>query len=303
MVSATERCHQLHRSPISLSTRRARSSTPRRIQSAPGTSPRSSVTYEDEFWRKGVTETTRNAWYKGSGGLHPWKGETEPEYTDFQENGKYSWVKAPRFEGRPAQVGPLANVLCGYAAGNPLMKKWTDAALDKISAIAKVKATPAMLHSTLGRHGARAVRTAVLSELALKQCSSSRHVECHEDPQSATVPEGGDRGWASMNARARSPWSSRRRQVKTTSRRTETLNPVARRQRRSRAVRSLAVRNPIAEATSLEVLRTIHSFDRFRLRGHSWIRAVERSHAFSCCRRQCSLAIFGIGSPPGRRRV
>jgi hypothetical protein len=29
------------------------------------------------------------------------------------------------------------------------MKKWTDAALEKISAIAHVKATPAMLHSTL----------------------------------------------------------------------------------------------------------------------------------------------------------
>jgi hydrogenase large subunit len=49
------------------------------------------------------------------------------------------------------------------------MKKWTDAALDKISAIAHVKATPAMLHSTLGRHGARAIRSAVLSELAMKQ--------------------------------------------------------------------------------------------------------------------------------------
>ena len=49
------------------------------------------------------------------------------------------------------------------------MKKWTDAALEKISAIARVKATPAMLHSTLGRHGARAVRAAVLSELAMRQ--------------------------------------------------------------------------------------------------------------------------------------
>jgi hydrogenase large subunit len=49
------------------------------------------------------------------------------------------------------------------------MRKWTDAALEKISAIARVKATPSMLHSTLGRHGARAVRTAVLSELALQQ--------------------------------------------------------------------------------------------------------------------------------------
>lgn len=123
---------------------------------------------KDAAWRKGVTEDSERAWYKGGGPLHPWKGETEPNFTDWQADGKYSWVKAPRYEGVPAQVGPLANVLCGYAAGNPLMTKWTDAALGKISSIAGVKATPAMLHSTLGRHGARAVRTAVLSELAIK---------------------------------------------------------------------------------------------------------------------------------------
>jgi hydrogenase large subunit len=124
---------------------------------------------KDEFWRKSVTEDSTHAYYTGSGTLHPFEGKTEPELTNWKEDGKYSWVKAPRFLGEPAQVGPLANVLCGYAAGDPLMKKWTDAALGKISAIAKVQATPAMLHSTLGRHGARAVRTAVLSELALQQ--------------------------------------------------------------------------------------------------------------------------------------
>lgn len=59
--------------------------------------------------------------------------------------------------------------LVGYAQRNPLMKKWTDAALDKISAIAHIRATPAMLPSTLGRHGARAIRAAVQSELAMKQ--------------------------------------------------------------------------------------------------------------------------------------
>lgn len=123
---------------------------------------------KDATWRKAVTEDSAHAWYQGSGPLHPWKGETEPNFTDWQADGKYSWVKAPRWNGQPAQVGPLANVLAGYAAGNPLMKKWTDAALEKISAIAGVKATIPMLHSTLGRHGARAVRTAVLSELATK---------------------------------------------------------------------------------------------------------------------------------------
>jgi len=123
----------------------------------------------DPYWRKGVTEDSTHAYYKDDGPLHPFEGKTEPNFTDFQDDGKYTWVKSPRFEGHPMQVGPLANVLCGYAAGNPLMKKWTDAALSNISAIAKVKATPAMLHSTLGRHGARAVRTAVFSEIALQQ--------------------------------------------------------------------------------------------------------------------------------------
>lgn len=122
---------------------------------------------KDATWRKAVTEDSTHAWYQGGGALHPWKGETNPNFTDWKEDGKYSWVKAPRYDGQPAQVGPLANVLVGYASGNPLMKKWTDAALGKISSIAKVQATPAMLHSTLGRHGARAVRAAVLSELAL----------------------------------------------------------------------------------------------------------------------------------------
>src|SRR5690349_4118154 len=124
---------------------------------------------KDETWRRAVTEDSAHAWYKGGGPLHPWKGETDPEPTEWDEEKKYSWVKAPRYDGQPAQVGPLANVLVGYAQGHPLMKKWTDAALEKISAIAHVKATPAMLHSTLGRHGARAIRAAVLSDLAIKQ--------------------------------------------------------------------------------------------------------------------------------------
>jgi hydrogenase large subunit len=121
----------------------------------------------DEYFRRGVTEDTTRAYYKTSS-LHPWKGETEPEFTDFQEDGKYTWVKGPRFEGKPMQVGPLANVLCGLAASDPLMTKWATRALENVGAIAGKKVGPEVLHSTLGRHAARAIRAAVLSELALK---------------------------------------------------------------------------------------------------------------------------------------
>ncbi len=124
-------------------------------------------TAADQNFRQGVAEDVSHAYYKGST-AHPWKGETVPEFTDFQPNGKYTWVKAPRFQGRPMQVGPLAQVLVGYAQGDPLTRKWTDYALEHISAVAGKKITVNDLHSTMGRYAARAIRAAMLSELAQK---------------------------------------------------------------------------------------------------------------------------------------
>ena len=123
---------------------------------------------DDEYFRKAVVEDTTHAYYKTSS-LHPWKGETEPEFTDFQDDGKYSWVKGPRFDGKPMQVGPLANVLCMFAAGEPLTTKWATKALETVAAISGKKVGPEVLHSTLGRHAARAIRCAVLADLALQQ--------------------------------------------------------------------------------------------------------------------------------------
>ncbi|HEX9160336.1 MAG TPA: nickel-dependent hydrogenase large subunit [Thermoanaerobaculia bacterium] len=123
---------------------------------------------DDPYFRKGVMEDTTHAYYKTSN-LHPFQGETEPEFTDFQDNGKYTWVKGPRFEGKPMQVGPLANVLCGLAAKDPLTTKWALQALSTVGAIAQKKVGPEVLHSTLGRHAARAIRCSVMADLALQQ--------------------------------------------------------------------------------------------------------------------------------------
>jgi hydrogenase large subunit len=122
----------------------------------------------DDYFRQGVVEDVTHAWYKGRGPQHPWKGETDPDYTDFQDEGKYTWVKAPRFEGKPMQVGPLSNILIGYALQHELTRKWTDLALARVSAIAQRPITIDKLQSTMGRYLARAIRAAVLSELALR---------------------------------------------------------------------------------------------------------------------------------------
>src|SRR5215469_710285 len=127
------------------------------------------ATAADPDFRRAVTEDCTHAWYKG-GALHPWRGKTDPEYTDFQDNGKYTWVKAPRFDGRPMEVGPLSNILIGYAQGHALTRKWTDDALGRISSVAKRQITPDKLESTMGRYAARAIRSAMLADLAVKHC-------------------------------------------------------------------------------------------------------------------------------------
>jgi hydrogenase large subunit len=127
------------------------------------------VSFQDPYFRENVSESIARSYYEGEWQKHPWDEETVPRLANLDPAGKYSWVKAPRFQGRPMQVGPLAEVLVAYASGHEPTKRWADASLATASKIAGVKLTPAVLHSTLGRHLARAVRCAVMGELALKQ--------------------------------------------------------------------------------------------------------------------------------------
>jgi hydrogenase large subunit len=66
-------------------------------------------------------------------------------------DGKYSWLKSPRYNGKPMEVGPLSRMLVGYASGQKDIKELVDATLKKLNAPATV------LFSTLGRIAARAL--------------------------------------------------------------------------------------------------------------------------------------------------
>jgi len=66
------------------------------------------------------------------------------------------------------QVGPLAQVLVAYAGGHGPTKKWAEHCLGLVSTIAKTKVGPDALHSTLGRHLARAIRCATICDTAGK---------------------------------------------------------------------------------------------------------------------------------------
>ncbi len=120
--------------------------------------------FNDKGFIQNVSESVKHAWYKGDADLHPYEGETVPDYTDFQDDGKYSWIKAPTFKGKPAQVGPLANVLCMYAAGHEPTKKKLGRVISIVESLVGSKIPLTALHSTIGRHAARAVRAGVLCE-------------------------------------------------------------------------------------------------------------------------------------------
>jgi hydrogenase large subunit len=126
------------------------------------------TSFNDPYFKDNVVECIARSWYDGDWTKHPFQEETVPKYTDFQDNGKYTWLKAPRFQGEPMQVGPLAQVMVGYALGHEMTKKYVDDTLSRISTIAGAQVGPAALHSTIGRHGARAIRCAMMADLALK---------------------------------------------------------------------------------------------------------------------------------------
>ena len=123
--------------------------------------------FGDDYFGKGVEESVKHSWYTYSkeGPLHPYKGETTPHYTDFQDDGKYSWLKAPTFYGKRAQVGPLAAVLNAVAAGHKPTAAYVTKVLDTVSTLVGAKVGVDALHSTIGRHAARAVRCAVMLDL------------------------------------------------------------------------------------------------------------------------------------------
>lgn len=112
---------------------------------------------------KQIQEFVSHSWYRyddKDAGLHPWDGKTEPAYDgpkapykNLDENSGYSWVKSPRWQGKPMEHGPLARFIVGYAKGNQEIKELVDGALKHLDLPIEA------LFSTLGRTLARALES------------------------------------------------------------------------------------------------------------------------------------------------
>ncbi|MDP3586153.1 MAG: nickel-dependent hydrogenase large subunit [Thiobacillus sp.] len=116
-----------------------------------------------------IQEYVSHSWYTykdgDAQGLHPFRGETElnytgpkPPYQQLDVDKKYSWMKSPRWKGHSMEVGPLARVLMLYASGNAQAK-------DLVGLTLKTLDVPVdALFSTLGRTAARTLESKILAD-------------------------------------------------------------------------------------------------------------------------------------------
>ncbi len=97
-----------------------------------------------------ITEQVKYSKYSSDSG----RGKTNPEPN---KSGAYSWIKAPRYNGEPMEVGPLSRVMVAYARpGDSLLKQYTDQFLRQIGR------TVEELDSCLGRHAIRIIELQLL---------------------------------------------------------------------------------------------------------------------------------------------
>ena len=234
------------------------------------TDVRSIASFEDLYFQKNVSECITHAWYDGDWTRHPYEEDTVPHHTTYEPDKKYSWIKAPRFDGHPMQVGPLAQVLVGIAQDHEATKRWATKALATAGKIAGTTLTPAVLHSTLGRHAARMIRTAVICELATKHWSllaeniGKGDTRIFNEP---VFPKGEQQGFGFHEAPrgTLSHWivieDGKIKNYQAVVPSTWNAGPRDAKDQPGPYEASL-VGNPIADAERpLEVLRTIHSFD------------------------------------------
>ena len=213
-----------------------------------------------------VTEDVSRAWYEPGDALHPYTGETKP----LQENpkykpgdGKYSWFKAPRYDGEPCEVGPLTRVLVAYARGHQEIKPIADSVLKTLD----VPATA--LFSTLGRTAARGIEALAIGErmqtwvmelVENLKSGDGKTYQPYEMPDSAMgvglndVPRGSLGHWIQIENKkiknyqyvVPSTWNLGPRDA------SNKMGPVE----------ESLIGTPVADPKKpLEVLRTVHSFD------------------------------------------
>lgn len=231
-----------------------------------------------------IKEFVDHSWYQypqPDAGLHPWDGITDPKFelgagtegtkTDIKWLGaesRYSWIKAPRWNGHAMETGPLARMVVAYAKKMPEQTELVNEALSKAGVPIQA------MFSTLGRTLARCLEARMMAREMLRCVDeleanikagdevaanmekwepSTWQLEC-KGVGPAEAPRGALGHWcvikdgviANWQAVVPSTWNASPRDPKG----------------QLGAYEASLLGTPVAVATQpLEILRTIHSFD------------------------------------------
>ena len=209
-----------------------------------------------------IAEHVRHSWYEGETARTPYEGETKPAFTKMGDTDRYSWLKAPRYDGHSMETGPLAQMLVAYGQNHKVIKPIVDHVLKTLGV------GPEALFSTLGRTAARGIQTLAiaqqtgvwLDEYEKNIAKDKQIVENYEVPADAKgvgfvdAPRGGLSHWMRIEGGkignfqlvVPSTWNLGPRDDK------GVLG----------AVEEALIGTPVADPKRpVEILRTVHSFD------------------------------------------
>jgi len=122
----------------------------------------------EDFDENKISEEIDRAWYSDE------PKDNNIKYTDLNEDGslktsknddKYSWIKAPRYDGNVMETGPLARVFISYKKENKLIKSFVDEFLEDTN-LELID-----LSTTIGRNAARSIETSYVCEYIFKLVS------------------------------------------------------------------------------------------------------------------------------------
>lgn len=108
-----------------------------------------------------ITEEASRSWYEEDAACSPYDQTTVPFYTDLngdgtlKSEGKYSWVKSPRYEGKVMEVGPVARMIVGSIKNSPVIKPYMDRFMDE------TQMQLIDFSTSVGRNAARAVEAQI----------------------------------------------------------------------------------------------------------------------------------------------
>ena len=112
-----------------------------------------------------ITEDMGRSWYKGSETYTSPYFVTDPDFTEYNVDDRYSWVKAPAYDGKPMEAGSMARIFAAYVRGVPFIKEQVDAVLGILGA---KPGDLAAFQSTLGRTAIRQIETIYIANLMVE---------------------------------------------------------------------------------------------------------------------------------------